>query len=84
MELFRYPRPSLKTILAITRAKKEIKKDLGLTALPKPFHWWPSQRRRLKWKMGYQLDAGRVIRDGLPKAAGCLVAVVALSYGQQQ
>jgi hypothetical protein len=39
-----YRRPSLKTILGITKAKKE----LGMTALLKPFCWWPDQKRRLK------------------------------------
>ena len=37
MKLFRYRRPSLKTILGITKAKERIKKDLGITAILKPF-----------------------------------------------
>ena len=31
MKLFRYRRPSLNTLLGITKAKKEIKKELGLS-----------------------------------------------------
>ena len=33
MKFFRYRRPSIKTILGITAAKKHIKKALGITAL---------------------------------------------------
>jgi hypothetical protein len=35
-------RPSLKTLLGVTRAKKQIKKDLGSVALLKPLRWWPN------------------------------------------
>ena len=76
MQLFRYCRPSLKTILGITKAKKEAKKELGITALLKPFRWWPNQKRRLKREAGYESEAGRLVRDGLPKPRGCLVVVV--------
>lgn len=76
MKLFRYRRPSWKTILGVTRAKKQIKKDLGITALMKPFRWWTNQKRRLKRSVGYESDAGRVIRDGLPTPGGCLLVVV--------
>ena len=75
MNFFRYRRPSLKTLLGVTRAKKQIKKDLGITALLKPLRWWPNQKRRIKRKLGYESEVGRLVRDGLPKPAGCLVAV---------
>ena len=75
MKFFRYRRPSLKTILGITAAKKQIKKDLGITALLKPFRWWPNQKRRIKREIGYESDVGRLVRDGLPKPVGCLVVV---------
>lgn len=32
MKLFRYRRPSLTTVLGITKAKKRVKKELGITA----------------------------------------------------
>jgi hypothetical protein len=32
MKLFRYRRPSLNTLLGITKAKKRVKKELGITA----------------------------------------------------
>jgi hypothetical protein len=70
MKFFRYRRPSLKTVLGITKAKKQIKKELGITALLKPFRWWPNQKRRLKREVGYESEAGRLIRDGMPKPGG--------------
>ena len=48
MKLFRYRRPSLKTILGITKAKKRIKKDLGITAALKPFRAWANAKRRFR------------------------------------
>jgi len=76
MKLFRYRRPSLKTLLGITKAKKEIKKELGITAAMKPFRWWTNTKRRFKRKVGYESDAGRLIRNGLPRPGGCAVVVV--------
>jgi hypothetical protein len=75
MKFFRYRRPSLKTLLGVTAAKKRIKKDLGITALLKPFRWWPNKKRQIKREIGYESEAGRLIRDGLPKAGGCLIIV---------
>jgi hypothetical protein len=76
MKFFRYRRPSLKTLLGVTAAKKRLKKDLGITALLKPVRWWPNQKRKLKRKIGYEYAAGRLVRDGLPKPGGCLVVLV--------
>ena len=76
MKFFRYRRPSWKTILGVTRAKKQIKKDLGITAHLKPFRWWPNEKRRIKRDIGYESEAGRLVRDGLPRAGGCLVVVI--------
>lgn len=75
MKLFRYRRPSLKTLLGITKAKKRLNKELGITALLKPARWWPNQKRRFKRGMGYYSDEGKLIRDGLPKPGGCLVVI---------
>jgi len=76
MKLFRYRRPSLNTLLGITKAKKRVKKELGITAAMKPFRWWTNQKRRFKRKIGYESDAGRLIRNGLPRPGGCLVVIV--------
>jgi len=81
MKFFRYRRSSLKTLLGLTAAKKRIKKDLGITALLKPFRRWPNEKRKIKREVGYESDVGRLVRDGLPKAGGCLVLVVALVGG---
>lgn len=78
MRFFRYRRPSLKTLLGVTRAKKRLKKELGITALLKPLRWWPNQKRRLKREIGYGSEAGRLVRDGLPKPIGCLLAAALL------
>jgi len=79
MKLFRYRRPSLKTLLGITKAKKEIKKELGITEAMKPLRWWTNTKRRFKRKVGYESDAGRLIRNGLPRPGGCAVVVAAIT-----
>ncbi len=75
MKWFRYRRPSLKTVLGITRAKKRLKKELGITAAMKPFRWWPNKKRQLKRRLGYESPAGRLVRHGLPRPGGCLLLV---------
>ena len=74
-----YRRPSLNTLLGITKAKKEIKKELGITKAMKPFRWWTNTKRRLKRKVGYESDAGRLIRNGLRRPGGCLVVMIIVS-----
>ena len=76
MKFFRYRRPSLKILLGITKAKKEIKKDLGITAFMKPFRWWTNTKRKMKRDVGYESKTGRLIRDGFPRPGGCLVVVI--------
>ena len=76
MKSFRYRRPSLNTLLGITKAKKEIKKELGITEAMKPFRWWTNTKRRFKRKVGYESEGGRLIRIGLPRPGGCLVVVL--------
>jgi hypothetical protein len=76
MKFFRYRRPSWKTILGITAAKKRIKKDLGITALLKPFRGCGNEKRKIQRSVGYESDVGRMIRNGLPKPGGCLVILV--------
>lgn len=76
MKFFRYRRPSLNTLLGITKAKKEIKKELGITEFLKPFRWWTNTKRKIKRDIGYESEPGRLIRNGLPRPGGCLVMVV--------
>ena len=78
MNLSRYRRPSLNTLLGITKAKKRVKKELGITAAMKPFRFWTNTTRRFKRKIGYESEGGRLIRNGLPRPGGCLVVIVAI------
>jgi len=81
MKFFRYRRPSLKTLLGITKAKKRLKKELGITDALKPFRAWTNAKRRFKRKIGYESEAGRLIRNGLPRPGGCLVVMAAMALG---
>jgi hypothetical protein len=42
----------------------------------KPFRAWTNVKRRFKRKVGYESEAGRLVRDGLPRPGGCLVVVI--------
>lgn len=53
MSRIRYRRPSLKTMLGITKAKKRAKRGLGITAFMKPFRTPGNAERRLKRRVGY-------------------------------
>ena len=41
-----YPRLSLSTLLRIPKAKKRVKKELGITAAMKPLRWWMNMKGR--------------------------------------
>lgn len=71
MKFFRHRRPSLKTLLGVTKANKRLKKQLGITALLKPFRWWGNTKRTLKRQVGYESPAERLLRNGLPRPGGC-------------
>ena len=79
MKLFRYRRPSLKMMLGVTETKKKLKRDLGITAAMKPFRFWTNQKRRIKRKVGYESDPGRLLRHGLPRPGGCVVLIAAMT-----
>jgi hypothetical protein len=64
-------------VLGITKAKKRIKRDLGITALHKPIRVWTNAKRRIKARAEFRGDAGRLIRNGVPTPGGCLVVMVA-------
>jgi hypothetical protein len=76
MKFFRYRRPSLKTVLGVTRAKKQLNKALGVNKIMAPFRWWPNQKRKLKRRLGYESPIGRLIRLGAPRPGGCAVFLV--------
>ena len=79
MKFFRYRRPSLNTLLGITKAKKRIEKELGITEAMKPFRWWTNTKRKFKRETGYESKTGRLIRNGLPRPGGCLVVVIVVA-----
>jgi hypothetical protein len=62
-----YHHPSLNTLLSITRAKKRVKKELGITAAMKPLRAWTNTKRQFKRKIGYESEAGRLVRKGVPR-----------------
>jgi len=62
MKLIRYRKPSLNTVLGITREKRRIKRELGISQVQA---WTrPSRvKQRAKYKVGYYSPAMRVIRN---------------------
>lgn len=79
MRLFRYRKPSWKTVLGVTKAKKRIKRELGITAAMKPFRWWTNQKRRVKRRVGYESELGRIFRHGARTPGGCAVAIATIA-----
>lgn len=53
MKLFRYRKPSVKTMLGVTKAKKRINKAVGITAVKKPFRAPGNFKRRVLRRTGY-------------------------------
>ena len=76
MKFFRYRRPSWKTILGITRAKRRLKKQVGITSLLKPFRFYGNQKRRVLRKLGYESEPMRMLRGGLRKPGGCSLLLI--------
>ena len=62
MGFFRYRRPSIKTALGITKAKKRINKQLGITAIKRPFRAPGNAKRRILRKVGYYSGPMKFIR----------------------
>jgi hypothetical protein len=62
MKLFRYRRPSLNTVLGITRAKRRIRRSLGISQFEG--YTRPSRvRQKLKRQVGLYSPAARVVRQ---------------------
>jgi len=78
MSSIRYRRPSLKTMLGVTKAKKEIKRALGITALLKPFRWWGNEKRTIKRDLGYYSPEAKLARHVLPHSTDKLLVVLLL------
>jgi hypothetical protein len=62
MRLFRYRRPSINTMLGVTKAKKRIKKQLGVNAVMAPFRAPKNLERRVLRKAGYYSEPMKFMR----------------------
>ena len=77
MKLFRYRKPSLKTILGITKAKRQVKKDLGIYNITKILNYPTNLKRKVLRNVGYYSEPAKILRNGLPKpGGGCLIVLV--------
>lgn len=74
--MFRYRKPSLKTVTGITRAKKRIRKASGITAATKPLRAKTNLERRLKRKAGYYSKPAKLLRNKKPPTPlGCVLTL---------
>jgi len=79
MKLFRYRKPSLKTILGITKAKKQIKSDLGIYKVTKILNYPTNLKRKVLRNVGYYSEPAKILRNGLPKpGGGCVIGFISL------
>ena len=62
MRFFRYRRPSVNTMLGITRAKKRINRQLGITAVKRPFRAPGNFKRRMLRRAGYYSEPMKFMR----------------------
>ena len=58
----RYQKPSLKTLLGVTSAKKKIKKDLGIYEITKVLNAPKNTKRKVKRAMGYESEPMKIFR----------------------
>src|SRR6202140_3832791 len=81
MSPIRYRRTSLRTALGITKEEKRIKRDLGITAILKPFRWWGNEKRKIKRDTGYYSPDVQLARHVLPHSASKFLLLVLLILG---
>lgn len=62
IRIIRYRRPSWKTVLGITRAKKRFNRAVGLTAIRRPFRAPGNFKRRMLRRAGYYSEPMRFMR----------------------
>jgi hypothetical protein len=58
----RYRKPSIKTIFGITKAKRKIKKDLGIYEVTKIINTPQNAKRKVKRDLGYESVIMRIFR----------------------
>lgn len=61
-KLFRYRKPSVKTLLGVTKAKKKIKRETGYYAATKATRVIPNAKRKAKRKLGYESEPMKMFR----------------------
>jgi hypothetical protein len=62
MKLIRYRKPSVKTALGVTKAKRRAKKSLGIYKVTKITNAPKNAKRRVKRKMGYESEPMKFLR----------------------
>ena len=62
MRIIRYRRPSMKTMLGVTRAKKRLNRQLGITAVKRPFRTPGNYKRRVLRQAGYYSEPMKFMR----------------------
>ena len=60
--LFRYRRPSVKTMFGVTKAKKRMNRALGITAVKRPFRAPGNYKRRVLRRAGYYSGPMKMFR----------------------
>jgi hypothetical protein len=84
MPEMRYRKPSVKTVLGVTKWKKRVKKALGITALMKPFRMIGNYKRKVLRQAGYyspEMKAMRAMQKG--QVAGPLGAIQVGEHGKK-
>ena len=81
MSEIRYRRTSVRTMPGVTAAEKRIKRELGITALLRPFRWWGNEKRKVKREVGYYSPEAKLARHVLPHSASKLLMLIALVLG---
>jgi hypothetical protein len=81
MERIRYRRSSLRTQLGVTQEEKKIKRELGITALLRPFRWWGNEKRHIKRELGYYSPDVQLARHVLPHWGSKLLMLALILMG---
>jgi hypothetical protein len=79
MSPIRYRRTSVRTALGITKEEKRIKRELGITAILKPFRWWGNEKRKMKREVGYYSPEAKFARHFLPRSVIRLFLLVVMA-----
>lgn len=61
-KLFRYRKPSVKTMLGVTKAKRRVKKDMGIYNVTKVTNAPANYKRKMKRKAGYESGVMKFFR----------------------